>query len=172
MFLEAWNCLQAMNSLAHSEHFQAYICKSPSKIPFLIFQFNSFTGRMKMCLFMNEKFQLLGLVAEISRKPSHEECCLIADPSYFPLAQPIKCGGTGFPMGCSQERARTGKTKTIFLPGVGEKNTPQTVGTLVLSQFGSFKKTCMTSLRSVCHKHTKGSLQITQLLLNVEKIEA
>lgn len=43
-----------------------------------------------MCCFMNEKFQLLDLAAETSKKPSHEECCLMADPSYFPLARPIK----------------------------------------------------------------------------------
>lgn len=31
---------------------------------------------MKMCFFMNEKFQLLDLAAEISKKPSREECAL------------------------------------------------------------------------------------------------
>lgn len=36
-----------------------------------------------MCCFMNEKFQLLDLAAEISKKPSREECRLTADPSPF-----------------------------------------------------------------------------------------
>lgn len=39
---------------------------------------------------MNEKLQLLDLAAEISKKPSREECCLTADPSYLPRAHPVK----------------------------------------------------------------------------------
>lgn len=35
--LEAWNCSQAVNSLARSALFQSDICKSTGKIPFLIF---------------------------------------------------------------------------------------------------------------------------------------
>lgn len=37
--LEAWNGSHTLNGLARSELFQSSICKSTSKIPFLIFQF-------------------------------------------------------------------------------------------------------------------------------------
>lgn len=85
-----------------------------------------------MCFFMNEKFQLLDLAAEISKKPSREECCLTVDPSHFPLAHPIKRGSAGFQTGCSQEGHSRGKTEEIFLPGVREKKSPQTEGIRVL----------------------------------------
>ena len=125
-----------------------------------------------MCFFVNEKLQLLDGAALVAKKPSRGECCLTVDPSYFPQAHPIKRVTAGFPVGCSQERDGRGKTKKISLPGVGEKAPPQTKRTLVLFQFGSFKNTHKTSLRSVHHEHTEGSLQRTQVLLNVEKIKA
>ena len=93
--LEAWTCSRAMNRLACAELFQSYICKK-NKIPFLIFQFNSFTGRMKMCFFMNEKFQLLVLAALISKKPNREGGFPTADPSHFPRAHPVKWVRAGF----------------------------------------------------------------------------
>lgn len=102
--------------------------------------FNNFTGRMKMCFFMNEKFQLLDLAAEISKKPSHEECSLTVDPSRFPLAHPIKWGSAGFQMGCSQEGHSRGKTKEIFLPGVGEKSHPRLKGYGFFFSLGALKK--------------------------------
>lgn len=57
-----------------------------------------------MCCFMNEKSQLLDLAAEISKKPSREECRLTGDPSYFPLAHPIKRRSAGFQRGPQEKR--------------------------------------------------------------------
>lgn len=45
---------------------------------------------MKTGFFMNEKLQLPDLAARVSKKPRREVGCLTADPSYFPLAPPIK----------------------------------------------------------------------------------
>lgn len=98
--------------------------KVQDPLPDFSIALNDFTGRMKMCFFMNEKLQLLDLAALIAKKPSRGECCLTADPSYFPLAHPIKRVRAGFPVGCSQKRDSRGKTKKIFLPGVGEKAPP------------------------------------------------
>lgn len=131
--LEAWNCAQAMNSLARSELFQSYICRTTRQDPLPDFSisFNNFMGRMKRCFFMNEKLQLLDLAAEISKKPSREECCFIAGPLLFSTGTSRKMS-VGFHGGCSQERDSCGKTKKIFLPGSGEKKSPQAEGTLVL----------------------------------------
>lgn len=94
-----------------------------------------------MCCFMNEKFQLLDLAAEISKKPGREECCLTVDPSYFPLAHPIKRGSAGFPAGRSQERDSRSETGERFLPGVGEKCPPRLEGHGFLLSLGVLENT-------------------------------
>lgn len=109
--------------------------KAQDPLPDFSISFNNFTVRMKMCFFMNEKFQLLDLAAEISKNPRRVEHCLAVVSSYFPLACPIKWGGARFQKGCLQEIESCSKTRKILL-GDGEKSPPS----LVLFQFGSFKK--------------------------------
>lgn len=46
-----------------------------------------------MCCFMNEKLQSLDLAAEISKKPSREECCLTGGPLLFSTGTSHKIRG-------------------------------------------------------------------------------
>lgn len=61
-----------MDSRAPSEPSRASSAKAQDPLPDVSISFTSFTGRMKTRSFMNEKFQLLDLAAEISKKPSCE----------------------------------------------------------------------------------------------------
>ena len=148
--LEAWNCSRARNSLACAELFQNYICKK-NKIPFLIFQFNSFTGGMKMCFFMNEKFQLLVLAALISKNPNREEGFLTEDPSHFPLAHPIKQVRAGYTRAAHRKETALVKPERYSFQVLEEQVPPldqRDAGSFAVWELQTHTHTHTTSLRS------------------------
>lgn len=91
---------------------------------------------------MNEKLQLLDLAAEISKKPSREECCFTAGTLLFSTGTSRKmreCGG--FTGAARRKETAVAKPKRYSLQVLEKKSPPRLKGHWFFFNLGALKNT-------------------------------